>query len=350
MVPLLPMGIVNFFDWLMTPIYWIISGMMVLFHKVYSPIFGFESGWSWALTIVTITVIVRLLLLPLFVKQMRSSRAMQALQPKIKELQKKFGNDREKLGAATMALYRSEGVNPMASCLPLLFQMPVFIGLFQVLNGAARGTARGYFMEKHPELVTALRDSTIFGGKLSGTFLPIERFGATQILCLSLIIFMCVTLVVQQLMMLRRNTPPAALDGPLGKQQKMLIWLFPIIYAFTGVAIPIGVLVYWFATNVWTFAQQYFLIRAIPTPGTPAYADWEERMRAKGKDPKAIENARVEKRRAKSGYVPPVRVVTESEKETISDSHEKIKYVKRVQPKSQSRSQRNRGGFKPKKK
>ena len=82
----------------MQPLYWVVSGILVLAHGLFSPIFGTDSGWTWALAIVMLTVVIRTALIPLFVKQIKSSRSMQLLQPKVRELQKKYGHDREKLG------------------------------------------------------------------------------------------------------------------------------------------------------------------------------------------------------------------------------------------------------------
>ena len=130
------------------PLYWVVSGILVLFHSVWSPVFGASNGWTWALSIVSLTVVIRVALIPLFVKQIKSSRSMQLLQPKVRELQKKYGHDREKLGAETMKLYKENNANPLASCLPLLIQMPIFLALFRVLDGAARNIPRGHWLQQ----------------------------------------------------------------------------------------------------------------------------------------------------------------------------------------------------------
>ena len=128
-------GIVGFFNTIMTPLYWVVSGLLVFFHYLWAPLFGTDNGWTWTLSIVCLTVIIRTALIPLFVKQIKSSRSMQLLQPKVRELQKKYAHDREKLGAETMKLYRENNANPLSSCLPLLIQAPIFFALFNVLNG-----------------------------------------------------------------------------------------------------------------------------------------------------------------------------------------------------------------------
>ena len=283
---------------IMQPLYWAVSGLIVLAHRMWAPLFGADSGLTWALSIVVLTIIIRGLMMPLYAKQLNSSRAMQSLQPKIQALQEKYGADRERLGQETMKLYREEGVSPTSSCLPLLIQLPIFWGLYQVLYGAARGTAKGTFFVNNPDLVDSLSHATLFGAQLSGTFLPMNNgFGATQILALIMIILMTALLFFQQLHMMRRNMPPTAFEGPMGQQQKMMLYLMPAMYIFIGPQIPIGVLVYWIISNLWTLVQQYVIIRNYPTPNTPAYIEWEERMVAKGKDPKEIERLRSNKAR-----------------------------------------------------
>ncbi|MEL4356428.1 membrane protein insertase YidC [Luteococcus sp. H154] len=281
----------------MQPIYWAVSGLIVLAHKLWSPLFGADTGLTWVLSIVTLVIVIRTLLIPLFVKQINSARDMQLIQPKVRALQEKYGSDRERLGQETMKLYREEGVNPAASCLPALLQMPIFLALFRVLDGASRGIPRGTFFRENPELMTSLQHATFLKAQLAGRFLPLDHgFGANQIMAMTLIVLMTAVLFIQQKELMVRNMPPEALVGPMAQQQKMMLYMFPIMYLFSGLYIPIGVLVYWMTTNLWTLAQQYILIHNNPTPGTPAYIDWQERMRAKGKDPVKIEAERRAKR------------------------------------------------------
>jgi len=286
---LLPMGIWDPFiavgSAIMQPLYWVVSGLLVLFHSLWSPAFGPNSGWTWTLSIISLTILIRVALIPLFVKQIKSSRAMQLLQPKVRELQKKYGHDREKLGQETMKLYRENNANPLASCLPLLLQSPIFIALFRVLDGAAREKPRGHWLSIHPELLTSLHEATIFNARISDTFLPLTRgFGSVQVVTVLLIVAMTATLFITQLQLMRKNMPAEALTGPFAQQQKMMLYLFPLIFAIGGINFPVGVLIYWFASNLWTMGQQFYVIRRNPAPGTPAYDAWEERRRAKGKD------------------------------------------------------------------
>ena len=211
LTPLLLFGIgdsiLGFLDALMTPLYAAVSGILAGAYRLLSPVFGEGSGLSWTLGIVGLTVAIRTLLIPLFVKQINSARNMQLIQPKVKLLQDKYGADRERLGQEMMKLYQSEGVNPMASCFPLLLQMPIFIALFNVLNAAARGTPKGYFFEQAPELATSMAQASLFGARLAGTAFPFVPFGATQVLALLLIAGMTGILFVTQLQLMSKNMP-----------------------------------------------------------------------------------------------------------------------------------------------
>jgi len=290
-------GLYGLLSAMMQPLYWVISGLMVLFHGLWAPLFGADSGVSWTLAIITLTLVVRTMMIPLFVKQINSSRAMQMLQPRIQELQKKHGADRERVAREMQKLYAEEGVNPMASCFPMLLQMPVFLSLFRVLQGVADNQVRGYWFQASPDLVASLQGADLFGAKLAGRIFPIDPFGATQILGIVLIALLVITLFLTQLQLMRKNMPPEALSGPMAQSQKVMLYIFPIMYAASSAVLPLGVLIYWSASNIWTMSQQGLLIRNNPAPNTPAYIDWEERMRSQGKDPKAIMEARNAKRR-----------------------------------------------------
>ena len=222
---------------IMQPLYWVVSGILVLFHSLFAPLLGPDSGWTWALSIVSLTVVIRIALIPLFVKQIKSSRPMQLLQPQVRELQKKYGHDREKLGQETMKLYKENNANPLSSCLPLLLQMPIFLALFRVLDGAARidpATATRsprLLAEANPDLVESLNQATIFGARISDTFLKVpfaNGITSVHLVTVVLIIAMTVTLFITQLQLMRKNMPAEALTGPFAQQQKIMLYAFPI--------------------------------------------------------------------------------------------------------------------------
>ncbi len=357
---------------MMAPLYWAVSWVMTTFHALFASFLGADSGWAWALAIISLTVVIRTALIPLFVRQIRSSRNMQLLQPQMKALQEKYGHDRERLGQETMKLYKDEGVNPMASCLPLLLQMPIFIALYQVLWNASQGHAIGVLTIEQAE---SLRNATIFGAKLSGVFWPLTSgFGPTQILTAVLVLSMTAVLFVTQLQLMRKNMPPEALTGQFAQQQKIMLYVFPFMYLFMGVNIPVGVLLYWLVSNTWTMAQQYILIHNNPAPNTPAYIDWEERMRAKGKDPEELARKRAGKsRKAAPSAAPadPTKVArqstsgtgsapsaggkgstakngTTSTSDTAQQASAQRQQVQRQQPTRSSRSARKSAQPKPK--
>ena len=281
----------DFFSFLAQILYWPVSGIMVGFHKLLSPIFGTGSGWTWTLSIALLTVVVRVAMIPLFMRQINSTRGMQELQPKLQDLQKKYADDRDRLGQETMKLYKDEGVNPMASCLPLLVQMPIFIALYRVIDGASRGIARGSWLSgpENQHLLDSLTNATVFGVTLDAKFWPlVDGFGGGQVLTGIMTIIMVVAQFLTQRQMMTQNMSPQAMQGPMAQQQKMMLYLFPAMYIFFGATIPLGVLIYLLTTTVWSMGQQAWIIRNNPTAGTPAYLAWEDRIRAKGINPRKV--------------------------------------------------------------
>ncbi|WP_245581156.1 membrane protein insertase YidC [Propionicicella superfundia] len=284
----------------MEPLYWAVSGIVVLAHWLFSQFMDPDSGWTWTLSIIFLTVVIRSLMIPLFVRQINSSRKMQLLGPKMRALQEKHGHDRELLAQKQMEMYREEGINPMASCFPLIVQMPIFIALFTVLSGAASGTPHGAWLRDNEALVASLQNAEILGARISDRFWPLTGFGSVQILALVLILLMTGVLFITQLQLMSKNMPPEAMEGPMAQQQKIMLYAFPVMFAIGGVSMPIGVLIYWLTSNVWTMGQQYLLIHNNPAPGTPAYLDWEDRMRRKGKDPEVVAAKRAGKLKGKA--------------------------------------------------
>ena len=302
---------------IMTPLYYAISVVLVGFHKFWSLFLDPASGAAWALSIVGLTLMIRALLIPLFVKQIKSSRNMQLLQPKVKELQKKYGHDRERLAQETMALYKEAGTNPFASCLPILLQMPIFLALFRLLDQAAKkGKAHGVL---DAEAARQFGASKLFGVDLAGTFLKADGDHRLQAMALVFVLAMLVTTFTTQRQLMTKNMPASAMTGPYAQQQKMLLYVLPVVFAVGGVAFPIGVLIYWTVSNLWTMCQQFYVIRNNPVAGTPAAAAKLERDQAKA---------------ARKGHPLETGVVSET---TVI---EEPKIAPRVQPKKQPRSQR----------
>ena len=269
---------------IMVPLYYAVSFVLVGIHKMLSTFLDPAGGAAWILSIVGLTLVIRAALIPLFVKQIKSSRNMQLIQPKVRELQKKYGHDREKLAQETMKLYKDSGTNPFASCLPILLQMPIFLALFRMLDQASKkGKAHGFLDE---ELAKQFGDSKLFDKiPVSGTFLNNGGVTGVMVLAAVLVLAMTATTFMTQRQLMSKNMPADALSGPYAQQQKMLLYVLPVVFAVGGIAFPIGVLVYWTVSNLWTMCQQFYVIRNNPAPGTPAAKAKEERDRAKGKVP-----------------------------------------------------------------
>ncbi len=306
---------------IMTPIYYAVSGVLLAWHWLFSQFMPEDSGWTSVLAIIGLTVTVRALLIPLFVKQIKSSRNMQLLQPQIKELQKKYGHDRERLTQEQMKLWKETGTNPFASCLPLILQMPVFFALFRVIDQAAKLGAegkRGFLTSENAE---QLKDAAFAGAKIADTLMtfgPVKFADSlnTQLFAAFFVVAMCATQFLTQRQLMMKNMPPDALNGPYAQQQKMLLYILPVVFAVGGVAFPLGVLIYWTTSNLWTMGQQFYVIRNNPAPGTPAFKAKQERDAKHGK------------------------TVVEDPLEELEKPHPQ----QRQQPKKQSRSERRKQG------
>lgn len=308
---------------IMTPLYYAVSFILVGFHSALSSFMDPAGGWTWVLSIVGLTLVVRTALIPLFVKQIKSSRNMQLIQPKVRELQKKYGHDREKLAQETMKLYKDSGTNPFASCLPILLQMPIFLALFRMLDQAARkGKAHG-FMDT--ELASQFQVATIFGDiPVSGTLTG--GVPGVMVVAAVLVLAMTATTFLTQRQLMSKNMPADALSGPYAQQQKLLLYVLPVVFAVGGVAFPIGVLVYWTISNLWTMAQQFYVIRNNPAPGTPAADAKEQRDRAKAERKGLKTPAQIEEER--------LAAEAEARRAEQADT--------RVQPQRQTKAQRSR--------
>jgi YidC/Oxa1 family membrane protein insertase len=197
----------------------------------------------------------------------------------MKEIQKKYKDDRQKQSEEMMKLYREHKTNPLASCFPILAQAPIFFALFWVLNSISQNQSRGLMKG---EYLASAREANFFGAPLSGTFLGSSN-ATTKVVAIVLIVFMSATTFTTQRQLMVKGMPKMDSSNNLMlQQQKVMLYLFPIIFAVTGVNFPIGVLIYWSTTNLWTWGQQYYVIKRNPTPGSPAYEELQKKRAAKG--------------------------------------------------------------------
>ncbi|PWD51125.1 membrane protein insertase YidC [Serinibacter arcticus] len=278
----------DWFDTILTPIMWVVAWIMVNAHSVFVSLGMDASGWSWILSIVVLVIIIRILLIPLFVRQIRASRGMQIVQPEIQKLQKKYKGktdpaSRQAMQQEMMAIYRGAGTNPFASCLPILAQSPIFFALFRVLYQLPQiaNETRGPIGPMTAALANEAENSTLFGAPLSSTFLMQGATAQVRVVTVILILAMCATQFLTQRQLTMKNMPASALDNPMARQQKMLMYIFPLIFAVTGVNFPIGVLIYWTTTNLWSMGQQFYVIRRNPAPGSEAETAMLERKARK---------------------------------------------------------------------
>jgi YidC/Oxa1 family membrane protein insertase len=305
---------------LLNPLYDAVSWIIVQFHSLYGNIFDPSSGWAWGLSIVSLVVLIRICLIPLFVKQIKATRNMQALQPRMKAIQERYKSDRQRQSEEMMKLYKETGTNPFSSCLPIIVQSPFFFALYHVLSYIAKGKKVGVIDDQ--SLVDSARDAHIFGAPLSAKFTDsaakLHDLGATltdvRVVTVIMILLMSASQFTTQRQLMTKNVD-LTVKTPFMQQQKMLMYVFPVMFAVFGINFPVGVLVYWLTTNVWTMGQQLVVIRRNPTPGSRAYAERQARLKAQGKLA-----------------------------EPVKEAEDTSSTVKRQQPKRQTKAQRQSGG------
>jgi len=320
---------VSLINTVMQPLYYAVSWVLSTFVTFFAHFFpkGQESGWAWALAIVGLVVVIRAALVPLFVRQIKAQRGLQLLQPEIKKLQAKYKDDRQKQAEELQKLYRETGTNPFASCLPIIVQMPFFFALFHVLSyGVQKGVPVGVLTQQE---VDAAGNASIFGAPISQSLTSVWRmhphpayFTATVAVTLTLIVLMTATTFTTQRQLMVKNMPSGQ-DNPMAQQQKILLYVFPFMFAIFGINFPIGVLIYWLTTNLWTMGQQFYVIRRNPAPNTPAYDD-------------------MLRKRAERGLPAPGAEAAATTTEVVEDTTKPT----RNQPKRQTRAQR-RSAAKP---
>lgn len=262
----------------LNPLYTAVSWIIVQFHSLYSHVFDPNGGWAWGLAIASMVVVIRICLIPLFVKQIKSTRAMQAIQPKMKAIQERYKNDKQRQSEEMMKLYKEAGTNPFSSCLPILVQMPFFTALYGVLSKVAHnqpiGVIKGSVLE-------SAHQAHIFGAPLSATFLGSTET-SVKVVTAVMIILMSASQFITQRQLMTKNMD-LTVKTPFMQQQKMLMYVFPVMFAVMGINFPVGVLVYWLTTNIWSMGQQLIVIRNNPTPGSQAFAERQERLKKAGR-------------------------------------------------------------------
>ena len=273
------------------PIKWVIEAILVGWHVFWTSIgLDPDAGITWVLSIVGLVLIVRAALIPIFVRQIKSQRKMLEVAPQLKKIQDKYKGkkdqfSREAMQKETMELYRKAGTNPLSSCLPLLIQMPVFFSLFSVLNEAKSGKAGIGLMTE--QLSQSFANASLFG--IAPLHMSIQdaikaNNVAVIVIAAVMIIIMTASQFFTQLQIMSKNQTPEMKASPTYRQQRILLYILPFVFLFSGFAFPIGVMFYWLTSNIWTLVQQWLVIRNMPTPGSEAALAREARLAKKRQD------------------------------------------------------------------
>lgn len=264
-------------DFLYYPIAWV----MKMWHSLFSLFIDPASGLAWVLSIMFLVFTVRVVLFPLFVKMIKSQRAMQELQPEIAKLKAEYGKDRQGLSEAMMKLQKERKVNPVAGCLPMLLQAPVFIALLHVLRRLGPGVSGLYSWSN--ELTHQASVAQVFGAPISSNFTMkgpklqqmIDVTGTTslnvKVVTGILIVVMCTTQFISTKQIMKRSGPTTG-GSQMQMVQKLMLYGAPIGLLVSGTFFPLGVLVYWFTNNSWTIGQQFWVLKKMPPPNATAAA------------------------------------------------------------------------------
>jgi YidC/Oxa1 family membrane protein insertase len=261
---------------ILNPLNDLVAWVIMRLHSVLGGLFGPDSGWAWGLSIVVLVMLIRLCLVPLFVKQVNAQRKMAQHAPHLQELRKKYKNDKQKLQEETMKFYKENGVNPLAGCLPMIPQMIIFFSLFSVLRAVTdwkQGTNPAYGLTV--PVVQSARHTKIFGVHLFDKLLfahPSPPAHVAIIIALTVCVsagttFMTVRQSAKRGLM-QTNVDP---DNPMAASQKYMMYIVPF-FSLTGLYWQYGLVLYWVTTNLWTLGQQFLMFRNWEPPETAGAA------------------------------------------------------------------------------
>jgi YidC/Oxa1 family membrane protein insertase len=267
---------------ILNPLFEAVAWVISRIHDVLAVPFGAASGWSWGLSIVLLVMLMRLIMVPLFVKQVKSQRKMQAHMPQLQEIRKKFKNDKTRLNEETMKFYKENGINPLGGCLPLIAQLPVFWSLFNVLKAIADWTPKTNGHVNVPQYglsvatVESARTAHVFGVLLSDKFLWAntgESWTVRAVILASVAVSAITTFLTMRQSakrgMMTQQVPDPDQPGAAMAQSmsKNMMYIAPF-FALTGLYWQYGLVIYWVTTNCWTLGQQHILFRNLPIVGS----------------------------------------------------------------------------------
>ncbi len=253
---------------ILEPLYAVVTFIMRSAHSLLATA-GLDpvGWWSWALSVVGVAVVIHVLLTPLFVKQIVARRRLQTLHPEIKKIQERYAGktdaeSRQQQSQEMMKLYRDTGANPLSSCLPVLAQLPLFVALFHVLNRIGNHEAVGVFTAGDVEHIAEAR---MLGASIADQFIAADSLQAHAVIAV-LILLMSWTMFLVQRQLIVAEPPDVRSENPFGQQQRLATYVLPTIFAVSGLGFPVGMLLYWLTSNLWTIGQQFVVIgrRSIP--------------------------------------------------------------------------------------
>ncbi|AQA03050.1 membrane protein insertase YidC [Mycobacterium sp. MS1601] len=265
-------------------IYYPVSGIMWLWYKAFAFLLGPTNFFAWALSVMFLVFTLRAILYKPFVRQIRTTRQMQELQPQIKALQKKYGKDRQRMALEMQKLQREHGFNPILGCLPMLAQIPVFIGLFHVLRSfnrtqggfgqlqlsvAENAQTANYFFSAAD--VRNFLDANLFGAPLGATMIQTTGLDAFTVFDRTAVILVGVPVMIaagvatyfNSRASIARQSPEAAANPQTAIMNKLALYVFPLGVTVGGPFLPLAIILYWFANNIWTFGQQHYVFGKI---------------------------------------------------------------------------------------
>ncbi len=266
-------------------LHWIIVAFAWIWVKIHDMVealgLGFGGGAGWVISIVILTLLVRVAMIPLYLKQIKSQRGMQAIQPELQKLQAKYKGktdpaSKQRQSEEMMALYKKNGTSPFSSCLPLLVQMPVLFALYRVIFAVQRLNAGDYPYDSLGPL-----NKTVAAEIADSKFLGIGLFdslsttpGALKIVFVLLVGVMVVFQFLTMRLSMTKNMPPAQdPNNPMVKSQKTMMYMMPAMFVFMGFIFQMALLIYMVTTTIFSWVQQLWVIKALPTPGSPAYGE-----------------------------------------------------------------------------
>jgi YidC/Oxa1 family membrane protein insertase len=330
----------DFFSIILWPFKFVVEAILVFWHWIFTSI-GLQpdAGLTWVLSIIGLVIVVRAALIPLFVRQIKSQRKMMELAPEMRKIQERYRGKRDQLSREamsreTMAMYKKHGTTPLSSCLPLLVQMPILLGMFYTLSEVKRHAEWG------------VGGTGLLNATLTREFYNAELFGvaplhvnmidaintnqsATVVILVILVILMIVSQFFTQLQIISKNLSPEAKTGQAYQMQRIMLYVLPLAFIFSGVFFPLGVVMYWFTSNIWTMVQQFVVIRNLPTPGSEAAKAREERLAKKGK---ALD--------AKGNVIPMAKYEAEQQRLLEEAERAKAQAPKRQQPVGKQRAKK----------